>query len=688
MNKKSEIVFLYPLSTGEFIYHLGANYIIAYLKSKGIVAKQFVTQNRQFINELEKNVLKYKPSFIGFTCFEANYPLIQFLTVYIKRRYPKINILLGGPTPTFSDEFIMRVNPAIDICVRREGELSVFEVIKNFTNGGKLADVAGITYRENSRLKRNDERPLIGISENKNLSLDDLPSPYLSGVLDIEDQLRINGNISVLTSRGCPYHCTFCNFSAMSDHKVRFYSPQRVFNEFKFIHSYKSKLGNFYVNVYDDTFGIDKRRVDKLCNLILKNNIRLNLVIATRAGQLKQKILKTLSQIGVKEVQFGLESSIPSILYKIKKVRKFYGKKNNYQPEKLFLQNLNKDIQCVKDLKMKAAVSVIFGLPGERLKDAEKTLAFLKKLNVGEYAHNVLRLYPGTEMYKKNKNYRPLYDVSRLPLLTNIALHSDEKKQALESRLFINSMMGFYNQNNDASVVIEDIILNSKNSKFINILKNKMQFEKHYIYIMKLSYLLNFNHLRKKTSYIDICFINGKEKIGGEKSMPEINFRKKVFYRHCRNFDAKEENALIALDSKADINKFISIFKRKGNIFLRQYSFCFILDACRWLEYCPAVNLKRLIIDKRGWVSTCFRGKPVGNIYTDSKIGYYKDSMVELRKKEELKRGCLNCSVKDHCSKCIFLGGINFKDYCKWRKAGLITTYLNSLRVARKIDYS
>jgi len=146
-------------------------------------------------------------------------------------RRPDILIIAGGPTATFSDKYLLKDMPEIDICVRGEGEYTTFELIEHLKNNDGLSNIIsnikGVTYRKNGNIIRNQNRPFIK-------EIDIIPSPYLTGILKPEDLLNQNGEISILTSRGCVYRCTYCNFSAMSRHTIRYHSIDRVMSQCKF----------------------------------------------------------------------------------------------------------------------------------------------------------------------------------------------------------------------------------------------------------------------------------------------------------------------------------------------------------------------------------------------------------------------------------------------------------------------
>ena len=227
-----------------------------------------------------------------------------------------------APTPTFSGDVIMQDCSDIDICVRGSGEEICYELIENLINSQGINQVPGITYRRDGEIITNPSC----LSEevlSKQTELDDFPSPYFSGVLDIGDLIRYNqGTIPFLTSRGCIYHCTYCNFSAMSNYKVRFHSIERVIEELKLMDAYRRQHQDFVVEVCDDCFSLDLNRLKQICRRIIEEKIALRLAATElRADIIDYEALELLARAGFEDVNFGLESSSPEVLYNVKKVR-------------------------------------------------------------------------------------------------------------------------------------------------------------------------------------------------------------------------------------------------------------------------------------------------------------------------------------------------------------------------------
>ena len=154
---------------------------------------------------------KEKPNIVGFSCYCWNMDKVLDLSRLLKQLYPEIKIILGGPeVGPVAHKYIME-NPAVDIIVRGEGEVTFQELLRSYLGvDGSLASVKGITYRENDRIVSTEERPLLD-------DLGDIPSPYLAGILTPRDEVTY-----LETFRGCPYRCAFC-FEGKNFPRLRFF---------------------------------------------------------------------------------------------------------------------------------------------------------------------------------------------------------------------------------------------------------------------------------------------------------------------------------------------------------------------------------------------------------------------------------------------------------------------------------
>jgi len=407
-----EIAFSFPPGGNfwNFQPHLGVAYIQAYLAKKGIGSKQVIPPIGSTLSDCVDLLLSTDAKIIGFTCYDHNYFMVRTISAFIKRIKPEAFIIIGGPAATFSDELILANCADIDLCVRFEGEETTLELVSGMTEGslfdGGLEDIAGITYRQGKSIIRNPDRELFGSKGSKECSLDGLPSPYLSGTL------KGNEGTGVLSSRGCTQHCTFCNYSAMSKHTIRYHSIDRIINEIKYIQNAMEQnppkfMGINYVEFLDDNFTINIRRAKKILIRIIEEGIKLPFLCNCRPENVDEEFAELLSQAGFFGIFMGIESAVPGVLNRIKRVHNVKSriKRDDYAREKYYISKVREAVTLAKRNNLRTFVGTILGLPGETLEDGQKTIELIKELDVDYYAQNYLKAYAGTEFFNTASNH-------------------------------------------------------------------------------------------------------------------------------------------------------------------------------------------------------------------------------------------------------------------------------------------
>lgn len=436
-------------------YNLGSGYIISYLKSLNIAAKQFVWFEPIGVEALVRKIIEENIPIIGFTLYDYNYYNTKLICQRLKDIKPNLKIIFGGPSATFSTEFVLNDCKEVDICVRGEGEITTAQIFDYYEGKTDIEDIKGISYRIGEQIFHN-ESSILEIS-NSEAELDMFPSPYLTGIIPPQEAVRIG----ILTARGCINKCTYCNFTLMSNCKVRYHSIDRTIQELKFLDQHLPTSAT--INIQDDTFTANAYRIKCLSQRIIEENIALNLTCHTRITETTEEVLKDLRAAGFVEIDFGLESAVPRILRTIKKVS--YGKKiqdNNFNVEEEFLTRTKTITKLAKELGFETVVNTIVGLPGETLADAEKTVAFTKSLDVDRCSFNYLQIFPGTELFDTHQQYglRLTHSIFGLPYEMHYAFDVREVELPANS---INVTVGQIASRR----IIEEIYSHTQNSTYL-----------------------------------------------------------------------------------------------------------------------------------------------------------------------------------------------------------------------------
>jgi len=706
--KKSDMIFIFPHFGGSnrfsfsLDYHLGTSYIMAYLKERGIKTSQFVNYKPIDLHRLTEKILRQKSKIVGFTCYDDNYYVIKLISQLLKAKDPSTTILVGGPTATFSSQLILEDNYAFDICVRGEGEQTVYELLNSSMESHSLKNIKGVTYRINGKLYHNPDRELIQ-GDQLDSGLDILPSPYLNNILPQ------NKNMGILTSRGCVFRCTFCNFSALSRWTVRYHSVERVISELKKIHennrNEKVADSNEEICIYDDTFALNPKFAKDICRRLIEEEIRLSLWTELRADIVDRELLELMYQAGFRQINYGLESAVPKVLRNIKKAKTASMSEKNLKPEKKYIAQIEQNIIHAKNIGLRPTVSVIFGLPGATKKEDQKTLEFVRNLDVDLYYDNHLQIFPGTELFETHKKHglnlvksaktlpyltEHRYDVRTLPQMKN-SWHEIERKSLLKriQRL----VTGIYEDISGSNY--PDVLFKGKptNDSWFKWLRNNLAisslivfltssfeegdvaegFERMFFSGVPISDFISMTPLdkygrdsfsSKSSNGLFEIALNHKDILGVFRFLPLGKIHELEFASAKQR--QKYEQFIIFTLSHKDLANFVSY--EESNIFalnknLGKVNAC-LLDECRWSDYrCPAMDFRRAIIEEDGTILPCTHGNPIG------RIGNERNSIIKtlqrISAEVEETRGCKSCDMEDECPKCLFPHPIDSDEYCQ-----------------------
>ncbi|MDD5670800.1 MAG: radical SAM protein [Candidatus Omnitrophica bacterium] len=675
MGKQRELIFLFPNhENGNLDYQLGASYIIACLKQHHIHSEQLINRSFMRLADVLDPLINKKPQAIGFTCYDTNYFLVKRMAHKIKELMPKVIILAGGPTATFSDATILKDCPDLDICVRGEGELTTCEILGRIRSGENCRDILGTTLRMGTRLIRNPDRPFFQDRANGIGTLDTLPSPYLSGVLKPFDMVTQQIDIPVVTSRGCTYRCTYCNSSAISKHTVRYHSADRIVSELAIIK--KGLRGNPHpIAIHDDTFTLNRKRATEICRRLIKAKLNLTLWLRTRPDLVDKELLELLYHAGVREINFGMESASPRLLYNIHRVRTGITPDNDFAAEKTYLRKIRENVKLAKTIGIRITLGAIFGLPGETFRDGLKNLNFIRRIAPHDYRHYHLIVYPGTKLYeeyRKTKShlcrrnrlsfpaaYR--YDLTRLPQLKcSFQLKKSNYENKIYTFLMTRALIGLYPNEFERCTAPQDIILEDEKTAPAW-LSRHVALQTRIIVLEGASRFSRFtdNDHRSRSRAV-ISLRNYVSHISRRAKSTPVGFKSKgTAIRKTIRLDLAYSQNIPDLAMKTELAG-----KTKPLFFNRKNSLScdIVTDCCRWDTHCPALDCKRLIINRNGQILPCFNAKPIGN--TAETLEVIRGRFKNLTEKTFKSRGCLRCVARDHCSRCLFLGNITEQSYC------------------------
>jgi anaerobic magnesium-protoporphyrin IX monomethyl ester cyclase len=349
-----------------FVPPLGLLYIASYLRA--------FTQHKVYFLDCEAEELSYRqigarireamPDILGITALSFNYLTALNVARIAKTISHNIKVVMGGPHPSIYPKETL-LSPYVDYVIVGEGEKTFPELISRIGDGEYL--LKGFLTQE----------PHIG-------DLDSLPFPARELLnLDLYSSVLSTHRkpfTSIITSRGCPYKCTFCDRPQIWK-GIRLRSAENVINEIEEC----LNLGIAEFHFYDDTFAIDKKRILAICEGINNRDLRIYWHARTRVDTMDDELLRAMKDAGCQSIHYGIESSTPRILTLLKK--------------NISLKKAEEIIRKTKSMGIQTLTYFILGNPTETREEIEYTINYAIKLKPDLAHFSILIPFPATEIY-------------------------------------------------------------------------------------------------------------------------------------------------------------------------------------------------------------------------------------------------------------------------------------------------
>ncbi len=354
---------------------LGLTYMAAVLEQNDIEVKIFDCPVCEIDHEKLKSELdSYQPTIIG---IGAMTPIIESALKsanVAKQVCPDAKVVMGGPHATFADKQIISNEKDVDIIVRGEGEETLLELAKQSPELQKIGDIKGITFRKDNQVIRSQDRPFIQ-------NLDALPLPAYK-YLQMK-RYRITGMklLPIISSRGCPFQCSFCVASQMFGARYRARSSKNVLDELEWL---KNEYDAEGIAFQDDTLTFDKKRAIEICDGMIERKLKLPWGCSSRADVVTREILANMAKAGCDEICFGVESGCQRIRDSLKK--------------KVTTEQCENAIKWAKEAGIFVTVSVILGYPGETKETLRESLDFVRQVEPDDVWLCHATPYLGTEL--------------------------------------------------------------------------------------------------------------------------------------------------------------------------------------------------------------------------------------------------------------------------------------------------
>ncbi|HTZ11372.1 MAG TPA: radical SAM protein [Candidatus Margulisiibacteriota bacterium] len=359
---------------------MGLLYIASSLESRGYSCNLVDANALKLDDEHAVSLcLKEDPLLVGMHVNALNFQAAMRYSRIIKEQGPKIKIVFGGPHATASAQACLAPG-TVDGVVCAEGERICVDIIGRIKkNAHPFEGLLGVCYMDNGAFVRNPPAERIE-------DIDNLPIPayhLLPGLNNYKTRVRRWPFMGIITSRGCPYRCSFCSKDIFGT-KITLRSPENVVSEIEFL---IRSMGIRQIDILDDNFTFDRQRCENICRLLIKKSLPviLNLQSGVRTETIDKEMLILLKKAGVFKIAFGVESGDEDILRAVDK--------------RVNLDQIRKTVKLARQTGMVTIGFFMLGLPYDTEHSMQKTIDIAKELNCHIANFMITIPFYGTPLY-------------------------------------------------------------------------------------------------------------------------------------------------------------------------------------------------------------------------------------------------------------------------------------------------
>jgi anaerobic magnesium-protoporphyrin IX monomethyl ester cyclase len=355
---------------------LGLLTLAAYLRQEHLQVEIADLTFDRDLEQVRRRLQHFRPDVIGVHTKTMMFRRSKEIAA-LARAYGTFSVA-GGPDSATSPEPYL--DAGFDSVVFGEGELTLLELARTVQEGRDPIGLRGV-------VRRGPKGVVHGVSRSFIRDLDELPLPAWD-LVDMEAYLSRwetrtgERRSAILTSRGCPFDCSWCSKPAFG-RTYRQQSPERVLLELRAL---KERYHVDYVRFCDDVFGISRPWLTELLDRMIEERLDLRFECLARVDLLKPDLLAPMRRAGLERVYVGVESGSQKMLDLMNRGTR--------------LAQIERTAESLREHGIRQFWFLMLGYPGEDLEDIEATLALFRRFSPEEYSVSIAVPVPGTRFFE------------------------------------------------------------------------------------------------------------------------------------------------------------------------------------------------------------------------------------------------------------------------------------------------
>ncbi len=332
-------------------------------------------------SRIDDYVRRHRPGFVGLSCTTHGFLDAARIAKRIKDMSSDCLTIVGGPHVSALREGVLDGYDGIDFAVIGEGERPLLGLMKS--GGRSLAEIPGLVYRQAGEIR------FSGLQD-KGICMDDLPLPAYEKLegFPASYQLPVFNypkapNTSCISSRGCPYQCSYCDRSVFR-RTFRYNSADYLYAHLEHL---RGRFNIRHVNFYDDNFTFHRGRIEEFCNQMIARPLGMTFNCAARSEHLDKPLVKLMKRAGCWMISLGIETGDPDLLVQHR--------------QNADLDLLAEKIRDIHAVGIRVKGLLMLGLPGESHESFQRTMDYVFSLPIDDVNLSRFTPFPGSPIYER-----------------------------------------------------------------------------------------------------------------------------------------------------------------------------------------------------------------------------------------------------------------------------------------------